>query len=413
MKKILSLLLVIAVSMTIVGCGSSDKEVLKIQSGLWSKPEEQQYIRENIIPAFEAEYDVEVEFEVVAATDIKSSLEAQKGSGKWTSDLVIIHSGDMPMFISEGYIKDITDVKEGLDVTFLDAFNESTQVDGKDYFLPISADVYLVIANKDALQYLPAGVNEDLSNITWDNYVDWANAIAEGEGTPKTFFPAKTVASVVYQLGGIGLSYGGSFPEFSSDGALQAWEQVLAMRDAIHPDSYGAGDPAAAMKDESSWLSFHHMGPVGDAYQSAPAKFVVAPAPAGPAGNGSIAGAWGLGITEGSDNAELAAKFMEYFTSAEVLYDAATGVGGMIPPVVEVVDQLGASAGDKVISKGLETLENGVVSGVPGSEYTDWGAVKAVYDEVFAGVWEKDITSTSDLQAALAKAQADLEALKK
>ncbi len=55
-------------------------------------------------------------------------------------------------------------------------------------------------------------------------------------------------------------------------------------------------------------------------------------------------------------------------------------------------------------------LQKGVLSGVPASEYTSWGAVKQVYDDVFAemiigtGVYDK---------ALLDAAQARLEALKK
>ena len=44
---------------------------------------------------------------------------------------------------------------------------------------------------------------------------------------------------------------------------------------------------------------------------------------------------------------------------------------------------LGDEAIDEVINKAVLVLENGVVSGVPGYLYQDWGAVKDCFDDVF------------------------------
>ena len=92
----------------------------------------------------------------------------------------------------------------------------------------------------------------------------------------------------------------------------------------------------------------------------------------------------------------------------EVLYDVAAGTGGFIPPVVEVVEVLGNDPADIIMKKGLDTLNNGVVSGVPASNYTDWGAVKTVYDEVFKTIWDNEGDFS---QEYLDEKQADLEAL--
>ncbi len=152
------------------------------------------------------------------------------------------------------------------------------------------------------------------------------------------------------------------------------------------------------------------MVPVGDIYSSAPAKYVVAAAPTGPNGNGSIAGAWGVGITAGTNNKDVADEFIKYLTSPEVLYQVAAGTGGFIPPVNEVIAQLGEEPKDIIMKKGLDTLENGVVSGVPASLYTDWGAVKAVYDNVFQTLWDNDGVVTKTF---LDEQQEALEGLEK
>jgi len=426
MKKLVVIILIVALVATMaIGCTKEvaeqeveEREVvkeevvtekpaepvtIKVTSGLWSKPEEQQYVREEALTAFEAETGITVELEVVE--NIQDMMESQKGSGEWTSDVVITHSGDMTKYISNGYVQSLNSVLDKMDITILPAFNESTSADGETYYVPISADVYLVIANNKALDYLPDGA--ELNSITWEQYKDWAIAIAEGEGSPKTTMPALTVKSMCYQVGGMGLSYGADFADIDSDAMKDTWALVGEMiaADAIVETSFSYGDPVDLMKAEEAWLSFYHMGPVGQVYGSAPAQFTIAPAPAGPVGNGSIAGAWGMGITAGTENLEAAQAFIEYMARPDVLYKVTQGIGGTIPPVQEVVDVLGSEPADEVVKMGLITLQAGIPHGVPAADYTDWGAVKTVYDETFKKLWDDkgvvDVDFLATQQAAL------------
>jgi len=446
MKKLVSIILVLTLAMTLfVGCGKEEvketvKEVvttaeaeketavveeepepekepeeaaaelpksIKVTSGLWSKPEEQQFIREEIIPMFVEQTGIEVELDIIEGSSVDKSFEAQKASGEWTSDVVLTHSGSMPRYIESGYVQPMNDIRDALDITFMEAFNESTSKDGDVFYFPISADVYLLIANKEALPYMPEGASMD--TLTWEQYKDWAINMANEVG-PKVTFPAEPVKAVLYQMGGISLSYGGSFPEINTPGMVDAWGVIGEMIDAgaILETSFNYNSPIDQMKSEEAWLSFYHMVPVGNVYSSAPAKYEVAAAPAGPNGNGSIAGAWGIGITAGTTKREAAKMFVEFMTDKEVLYEVASGTGGFIPPVVEVVDVLGNDPTDIIMKKGLDTLKNGVVSGVPGSNYTDWGAVKGVFDEVFKELWDN---SGEVSQEFLDGKQADLEGL--
>jgi multiple sugar transport system substrate-binding protein len=86
---------------------------------------------------------------------------------------------------------------------------------------------------------------------------------------------------------------------------------------------------------------------------------------------------------KGSANYDLALMFLEYLTRPDIQVKIAKGTGGFIPPVQEAMDFLGNEAIDEVINKAVLVLEKGVVSGVPGSDYQDWGAVKACFDDVF------------------------------
>jgi multiple sugar transport system substrate-binding protein len=412
MKKLLATILILSLVLTMaVGCSPSDEaeetKSLKVTSGLWSRPEEQQFIREEILPGFEEEFNVKVELEVI--DNIEKVMEAQKASDEWTTDVVMTHSGTMPLYIANEYVQPLDSVKDSLDITFMDAFESATTQDGKTYYLPISADVYLLIANQKALPYLPDGA--DVTKLTWEEYKDWAINIADAEGA-KVSFPLMPIKASQYQVGGIGLSYGSEFPMINSPGMLSAWELLgeMVKNNAILETSFNYDNPVEQMKSEEAWLTFYHMVPVGDIYSSAPAKYVVAAAPAGPNGNGSIAGAWGVGITAGTNNKDVAEDFIKYLARPEVLYEVAAGTGGFIPPVNEVIAQLGEEPKDIIMKKGLDTLENGVVSGVPASEYTDWGAVKSVFDTVFQEMWDNDGELA---KAFLDEQQKELEKLEK
>ena len=411
MKKLLSIFMALTMIATMaIGLTQAVAEeaqtTIKVTSGLWSVAEEQQYVREEALTVFEELTGIKVELEVV--DNIQDMMEAQKASGEWTTDVVITHSGDMPKYINNEYVQGLDSVLESADITVLPAFNDSTSLDGVTYYVPISADVYLVIANNQALDYLPEGV--DLNAITWEQYKDWAIAMAEGEGEAKTAMPALAVNSMVYQLGGIGLSYGAGFPEVNTEGMLTTWGLVGEMiaAGAITESSFNYGSPTDMMKAGEAWLSFAHMGPVGQVYASAPAQFTIAPAPAGSEGNGSIAGAWGIGITAGTENLEAAQQFVEFMIQPDVLYSITQGIGGTIPPVQEVVDVLGSEPADEVVKMGLITLQAGIPHGVPSSLYTDWAAVKTVFDETFKKLWDDmGVVDTEYLDAQ----QAALEAL--
>ena len=90
---------------------------------------------------------------------------------------------------------DITDVASAWeDRTFSAGIDTMTIFDGKRYFVPIGADVYLLAANKKAMDYLPEGA--DVQDMSWEQVVDWSVAMAKGEGEGKQAVTGRTAKSV-------------------------------------------------------------------------------------------------------------------------------------------------------------------------------------------------------------------------
>ncbi|MCG2769021.1 MAG: extracellular solute-binding protein [Anaerolineae bacterium] len=385
-------------------------KTLVFTSRLFSPPREQEFFINEIIKPFQKEHGVTVNFQILDDNTIFERAELQTATDHITTDIICAHNGKMPDWLNAGYVEDLTDVIAGwTDRTFSPTFNSDTNRDGHQYFIPVGADVYLLLANNKALPYLPAGV--DIQNITWEEYAAWSNAIAEGEGEGKTVITGIPMKSWVYQFGGSALSYGAGFPDINSPEAVKAWEIWASMGDAFIPTVLNVDNCVDPMMREEAWLTVFHCARAGQVYASNETQFTLAPAPKGPTGIGSIAGVSGYAILKGAPNYDLAVSFLEYITRPDNQVKIAKGTGGFIPPVQEAIDYVGNEAIDEVISKAVVVLEQGVVSGVPGYLYQDWGAVKQVYDDIFVDMILNG-DGTVDL-AMLDAAQAKLDALLK
>ena len=403
----ISILLVAVLSTFVL---AADKEVLSFSSRLWSPPAEQEFIIEYVIKPFEEENNCIVNFQILDDKKLLERAELQLKTDHPTMDIVCAYVANMAEWIEEEYIEDLTSyVKSWDDRTFSPTFEYGTNFEGKQYFIPVGADVYLIIANKKALKYLPSGAN--LENLTWEEFAKWSNAIAKGEGEGKTVVTGIPMKSFIYQFGAITLSYGATFPDINTPEAIEAWKILVSMKDDFIPAVLNVDNCVAPMKRQEAWLSWIHNARAGQVYSSNPANFVVAPVPEGPAGIGSIAGVSGYGILKNAPNKEMAIKFLEYITRPDIQLKIGKGTGGFIPPVEEALNYLGDDPEDEVIAKAVMVLKKGRVSGVPGGDYQDWGAVKKVFDDVFV---EMILNGDGTVDKALLnEAQAKLDALRK
>ena len=380
-------------------------KTLVFSSRLFSPPREQEFFINEIIKPFEEEHGVTVNFQILDDDTLLERAEVQQTTDHITTDIVAAHNGRMSEWIEAGYVEDLTELVASWDDRhFSEAFNQDTNMDGSQYFLPVGADVYLLLANNKALPYLPDGA--DVDAMTWEQYAEWGNAIAAGEGEGKVCITGIPSKSWIYMFGGSALSYGAGFPDINSPEAADAWAIWASMGDAFIPSVLNIESCVDPMMREESWLTVFHNARAGQVFASNETQFTLGPAPAGPSGIGSIAGVSGYAVMKGSENYDLAVDFLEYLTRPDIQVKIAKGTGGFIPPVQEAIDYLGDEAIDEVINKAVLVLNNGVVSGVPGGDYQDWGAVKQVFDDVFV-----DMVLNGDGTVDQARLDAAAEAL--
>lgn len=391
---------------------SGGGNVLKVTYSGTPEIHEKQYLMDSFFKKFEEDNNCKVEVDFVAQADAIKKIQSEQDSKNYITDIIYADTANMAPYVNDGWMQDITALADSTGSTYTKMFDNSTNKDGVRYFVPMSFDVYITCANKKALDYLPDGLTEDdvVSGITWEQYADWAVAIAAGEGEGKTMMPANLTGSqLLYPMGGMSLAYGGGFPELTSDGFKDALGIMakIAAGDGFYAEQDQYTAPTDPLNSGDVWLTFAHMAPVGASYNAAPNNYVIGAAPKGSKGAGSTSGAWCYGIAQGAPNQELAEKFINYVADPEVNYEFCSNYGGSLSPIEEVGDIL--ESGDVVMRAGIEMLETTIVTGVPASEYSDWNAVKLLYGDIFNDIIKNKAVPADDV---LAEAQSKLESLK-
>ena len=417
MKRLKYFSIIAAVTMLLTSCAGSNKEskksdTLNVIFASSPQPHEREYVTNKFIKKFEEENGVKVNVDFVAQSDAVKKIKTEQDSKKIVTDVLLVDTANMSPYIDGNWMEDIKDVVKKSGNTYTDMFDDSTDRDGKKYFVPNTFDIYLLAANKEALKYLPEGIKEEdvVKGIKWEDYTKWAINIKNGEKIGKTMLPTSmTDAQLLYPIGGLGLSYGAKFPDFNSDEFKEAIKNIseIAAVDGFYPEQNQYTAPTDPLKSENVWLTFAHMSTIGSAYQASPNKFVIGAAPSGTKGAGSTAGAWCFGIQKDAPNKDLAKKFLLYSMKPEVNYDYAVGFGGALSPIKEVNDILDAD--DVIMKAGANMLENTIISGVPATEYKDWNAVKLLYGDLYNEIDNKKSIPSDDFLNDLQKKLDDLK----
>ena len=181
MMKALKTLAGAALALSIASGGAQAQQVL-----FWStqaRPvEETQKMRDEVLKGF----DGAVDYQVAETGPWLTRLQAELQAGTGTIGVLGGLHGD---FSSAG--ADLVDLS-GVDVGTVkvnEAYKKLGMLGtGEQKYMPWMQATYLMAANKQALQYLPQGV--DLNTITYDQLIEWSKTIAEKTGSPKFGFPA-------------------------------------------------------------------------------------------------------------------------------------------------------------------------------------------------------------------------------
>src|SRR5712691_2893416 len=223
-------------------------------------------------------------------------------------------------------------------------------------YIPWMQASYIMVANKEALPYLPAGANIDA--LTYDQLAVWAGAVQEKTGKRLLGFPAGP-QGLMHRFfeGYLYPSYtGGVVVPFRSEAAEAMWTQFASLWKSVNPASTSYNFMQQPLLSGDVWIGFDHVARVLDALRQKPDEFVAFPAPAGPKGRGYMPVLAGVAVLKGAPDMSGAMALIDYLAQPQTQIVTARSVGffpvmnAELPPDLEPGLKMEAAAIEKMQS---------------------------------------------------------------
>ncbi|MDE3240371.1 MAG: carbohydrate ABC transporter substrate-binding protein [Paracoccaceae bacterium] len=276
----------------------------------WStqaKPiEETQAMRTNVLKGFDGKVDYQANDGGPWLTRLQAELKAGKGS----------------IDVLGGLHGDFSTLPEGLtDLSALDLGGAKVNPGfmalgklgtGEQKYIPWMQATYIMVANKKALPYLPAGA--DINALTYDQLIAWAKTLDEKTGGPKMGLPAGPKGLLHRFLQGyLYPSFTHSMvTKFESPEAVTAWTKLKELWTYTNPASTNYAFMQEPLLTGAVWVAFDHTARLADALNKKPDDFVAFPAPAGPDGRGFMPVIAGLAIPKTAPDMAKAKALIKY-----------------------------------------------------------------------------------------------------
>lgn len=374
MKKwmLVALLLVMGVSVLAFGAGK-----ITWLSTQFRPIEEAQWVRQTLLPPFTKETGVDVAFVPSEYAPFADRLIAEAKAGKGTIDVVAGLQGDFVNTLSA--MSDVSDVAVG--GTISPGLMKLGQMGGIQAFIPMMQATYLMVINKKALEYLPAGA--DIWSLTYNQLLAWAKNIYDKTGEKKLGIPAGP-GSLLHRFihGYLYPSFTGyQVIKFDSPEAVIMWKFMKELWKYVNPAAPTWDAMATPLLSGEVWIAWDHTARLKQAIVEQPNNFIAIPSPAGPAGRGFITVLAGLGIPKTSPDRKDAAKLIKYLTSPAAQVAILQGVG-FFPVVKEAVGAVPTGA-LQILAKGVTaqaSSSDAIVSFIPGGISNEY---KKIYRDTF------------------------------
>jgi multiple sugar transport system substrate-binding protein len=188
----------------------------------------------------------------------------------------------------------------------------------KLFYAPWMQASYIMVANRQALRYLPRGAK--LNSLTYGQFRQWAKNIADRTGQKRVAFPAGTNGLINRFFQGYLLPSfsGGVVTTFKSKAAANGWQYMKSLWRYLHPQSLSYNFMQDPLLSGEVWVAWDHVARLVNALRTRPDDFVAFPAPAGPKGRGYMPVLAGLAIPKTAPNASGARQLIRWLTGVPV-----------------------------------------------------------------------------------------------
>jgi multiple sugar transport system substrate-binding protein len=271
---------------------------------------------------------------------------------------------------------------------------------GQQMYIPWMQATYFMVANKQALPYLPKGANLDA--LTYGQLAEWAAAIHAKTGRRLLGFPAGPQGLMHRFIQGfLYPSYtAGLVTTFRSPAADAMWHDFAAMWKDVNPNSTRYNFMQEPLLSGDVWIAFDHVARLLDALRQKPNDFVAFPAPAGPKGRGYMPVLAGLAIAKDAPDASGAAALISYLTQPATQLATEKAVGFF--PVVKVAPTADLDPGLKLAAAAIAATES-AKDALPALLPVGLGTHGGEFDKVMIDTFQLIVLHGEQPSAALAR----------
>ncbi|GAB6148815.1 ABC transporter substrate-binding protein [Stetteria hydrogenophila] len=377
-------------------------------------PEEQAFVKQELLPGFTQETGINVEFVAISYSDLATRLEAEMEAGKVTIDLIGDLHGGLDLFASKGWLEDLSKFGSLEGRTFPETLERYSHLHGIKAYVPWMTATYVMVVNKEAFKYLPEGLTEQdviqgSDKWTYDALLEWARNLYEATGSPKLGFPAGPHGLFVRFLHGYlyPAFTGAQVKKFDSPEAVEMWSYLKELWRYVNPASTTWDAMADPLLRGEVWIAWDHTARIKDAIVQKPDQFVVVPVPKGPKGRAFILVVAGLAIPKNAPHQEEAWKLIEYLTRPEVQAKLLEKVGFF--PTVKEAEGAVPSGPLRVLVSGVSkqvSAPDALVAMIP-----SLGAKGGDFKQVYLTAFEQIVLNGKDPREVLPGLAQQLQSL--
>jgi multiple sugar transport system substrate-binding protein len=366
--------------------------------------EEAQKVRDVILKDFAGH----VNFVVDQPQQLLVRFRAEQQGGSHTISLVGALHGELEPLASGNFLMPVDDLAAQLSgrgilpkLMTLGRFGGEHQM-----YIPWMQASYIMVANKQALPFLPAGA--DINKLTYDQLAAWGKAIQDKTGKRLLGFPAGP-QGLMHRFfeGYLYPSFtGGVVTTFRSPDAVSMWTQFRGLWKYVNPNSTSYGFMQEPLLSGDVWIAFDHEARMLDALRKRPDDFVAFPPPAGPHGAGFMPVIAGLAISLDAPDAAGAKALIEYLLRPETQILTARSTSFL--PVLKVGLPADLDPGLRMAADAIQQAQaapDAIASVLP----IGLGDKSGEFDKVFLDTFQLIVLRGAKPEDALAREAAQLQ----
>jgi multiple sugar transport system substrate-binding protein len=339
-------------------------------------------------------------FTVAEPSAFSARVKADLGARKRTISLVGALHGELRPLAALGALDPIDDVAERVKANGIpESLMELGKFGGaKQRYIPWLQATYVMVINREALSFLPAGV--DPNTLTYDELSRWANAITEKTGQRRLGFPAGPKGLFARFLQGyLYPSYTGStVSEFRSSAAEKMWIDFKGLWQSVNPNSTNYNFMQDPLQAGEVWIAWDHISRLKDALDASPGSYEVVAPPAGPKGRSYMAAIVGLSIIDGAPDRAGASALIEHLLKPETQVLTAMETGFF--PVVGAGLPTDVSPGLKLLTEGIGRTQS-AKDAIPVLLPVGLGDRADEFNKVFTDTFQRVVLRGEPARAAL------------